>query len=162
MAMVSCAARLHAGCEVEMFHSCSEQLVCANNRASDASNAGCASYLLCGLKSLHLKWCAWCNPSWGSVVCSRRFYMWLCSQNFLMIVNWLCFPCWNTSHNKLKSIPEELLQLSHLKSLLLQHNELSHLPDGFGQLVSLEELVNCNFLKNTDLFRNISLSMFHC
>lgn len=48
----------------------------------------------------------------------------------------------NTSHNKLKSVPEELMQLSHLKSLLLHHNELSRLPDGFGQLVNLEELVN--------------------
>ncbi|KAG8132531.1 hypothetical protein E2320_010377 [Naja naja] len=37
-------------------------------------------------------------------------------------------------------IPEELTQLKHLRSLLLQHNELYHLPDEFGQLVSLEEL----------------------
>ncbi|OXB66606.1 hypothetical protein ASZ78_013865 [Callipepla squamata] len=50
------------------------------------------------------------------------------------------FATCNASRNKLKSIPEELLQLSHLKSLLLQHNELSHLPEGFGRLVSLEEL----------------------
>ncbi|OXB82185.1 UNVERIFIED_CONTAM: hypothetical protein H355_009064 [Colinus virginianus] len=50
------------------------------------------------------------------------------------------FAACNASRNKLKSIPEELLQLSHLKSLLLQHNELSHLPEGFGRLVSLEEL----------------------
>lgn len=52
------------------------------------------------------------------------------------------------------------MQLSHLKSLLLQHNELSDLPDGFGQLVSLEELVNYNFLKNIYLLRNVNLSMF--
>lgn len=77
-----------------------------------------------------------------------------------MIVISLCFPHFNTSHNKLKSIPEELMQLSHLKSLLLQHNELSDLPDGFGQLVNLEELVNYNFLKNIYLLRNVNLSMF--
>lgn len=99
--------------------------------------------------------CACCNPSWDSTKCGS-FYLWLYSQNFLTIVTLLCFPHFDASHNKLKSIPEELLQLSHLKGLLLQHNELSHLPDGFGQLVSLEELVNYNFLENTGLFRNIS------
>lgn len=64
---------------------------------------------------------------------------------FLKLLSDCFYPLYymfNTSHNKLKSVPEELMQLSHLKSLLLHHNELSRLPDGFGQLVNLEELVN--------------------
>ncbi|NXI87459.1 LRC40 protein, partial [Rhipidura dahli] len=44
------------------------------------------------------------------------------------------------SHNKLRSLPEELLQLPRLRSLLVQHNELSLLPEGLGQLLTLEEL----------------------
>ena len=47
-----------------------------------------------------------------------------------------------SSHNKLSSLPKALVSVTGLKVILLSGNIIEQLPENFGSLINLEELVS--------------------